>query len=121
MKTNVNIFNELNESFNKEMGEIIKARTLKESEETTQPEESSMDRIKRKLKELKDREDSKYEEITTKVDLQPEQESEEPIKEEETTTEEPINEEETVFVDKNNGYVELDAIKEFFTKNGLGK
>ena len=24
-------------------------------------------------------------------------------------------------VDKNNGYVELDAIKEFFTKNGLGK
>lgn len=24
-------------------------------------------------------------------------------------------------VDKNNGYIELDAIKEFFTKNGLGK
>lgn len=99
MKTNVNIFNELNESFNKEMDEIIKAKTLKESEETTQPEKSSMDRIKRKLKELKDREDSKYEEITTKVDLQPEQESEEPI-----------NEEETVFVNGNNEEKDLDYI-----------
>ena len=114
MKTNVNIFNELNESFNKEMNEVIKAKTLKESEETTQPEESSMDRIKRKLKELKDREDSKYEEITTKVDLQPEQESEEPTTKEpiteETTTEEPINEEETVFVNGNNEEKDLDYI-----------